>query len=181
VRYSLPDPLASHASRSFFFCESSLLRINQRHHSLRTRLWYTHHQRQRKTDGGKHPRARSGGGRGQGQSLWIDLCVPSAPPETPRLGAPSLHLLPPPKSPGSHTRNSSHWAQAWDAGSAGCIERSSPDFPFIKLNDLVNYAIKATRSPLTAWCLSLALALVLAFFMRKSGYLPARRGRLHTA
>ena len=23
----------------FFFCESSLLRINQRHHSLRTRLW----------------------------------------------------------------------------------------------------------------------------------------------
>ena len=24
-----------------FFCESSLLRINQRHHSLRTRLWYT--------------------------------------------------------------------------------------------------------------------------------------------
>ena len=27
-----------------------------------------------KTDGGKHPRARSGGERGQGQSLWIDLC-----------------------------------------------------------------------------------------------------------
>ena len=24
-----------------FFCESSLLRINQRHHGLRTRLWYT--------------------------------------------------------------------------------------------------------------------------------------------
>ena len=24
-----------------FFCESSLLRINQRHHSLRTRLWHT--------------------------------------------------------------------------------------------------------------------------------------------
>ena len=32
-----------------------------------------------KTDGGKRPRARSGGGRGQGQSLWIDLCVPSFP------------------------------------------------------------------------------------------------------
>ena len=26
---------------TLFFCESSLLRINQRHHSLRTRLWYT--------------------------------------------------------------------------------------------------------------------------------------------
>jgi hypothetical protein len=24
-----------------FFCQSSLLRINQRHHGLRTRLWYT--------------------------------------------------------------------------------------------------------------------------------------------
>ena len=32
-----------------------------------------------KTDGGKRPRARSGGGRGQGQSLWIDLCVPTFP------------------------------------------------------------------------------------------------------
>ena len=81
-----------------------------------------------KTDGGKRPRARSGRGRGQGQSLWIDLCVPSAPPETPRLGAPPLPLLPPPQSPGSHTLNSSHWALAWDARSAGCIERRSPDW-----------------------------------------------------
>jgi hypothetical protein len=28
-------------SRTLIFCESSLLRINQRHHGLRTRLWYT--------------------------------------------------------------------------------------------------------------------------------------------
>jgi hypothetical protein len=31
---------------------------------------------------------------------------------------PPLLLLPPPQSPGSHTLNSSHWALAWDAGSA---------------------------------------------------------------
>ena len=81
-----------------------------------------------KTDGGKRPRARSGGGRGQGQSLWIDLCVPTFPPRDPARAAvlPPL-LLPPPQSPGSHTLNSSHWALAWDAGSAGCIERRSPD------------------------------------------------------
>ena len=108
-----------------FFCESSLLRVNQRHHGLRTRLWHTPpaavKNRRR-----KRPRARSGGERGQGQSLWIDLCVPPAPPWTPRLGAPSLLLPPPPQSPGSHTLNSSHWALVWDAWSAGCIERRSP-------------------------------------------------------
>ena len=29
------------SQHSAFFCESSLLRINQRRHSLRTRLWHT--------------------------------------------------------------------------------------------------------------------------------------------
>ena len=81
-----------------------------------------------KTDGGKCPRARSGGGRGQGQSLWIDLCVPTFLPPRPRAAVlPPLLLPPPPQSPGSHTLNSSHWALAWDAGSAGCIERRSPE------------------------------------------------------
>ena len=42
-----------------------------------------------KTDGGKHSRARPWGERGQGQSLWIDLCVPPALPRTPRRAAPS--------------------------------------------------------------------------------------------
>ena len=43
-RFSFPlSPETSHNLRaSKFFCESSLLRINQRHHSPRTRLWYTH-------------------------------------------------------------------------------------------------------------------------------------------
>ena len=74
-----------------------------------------------KTDGGKHPRARTGRGLGQGQSLWIDLCVPSAPPRPPRPGAPPVLPPPPLQSPGSHTLNSSHWALAWDVGPAGCI------------------------------------------------------------
>ena len=69
-----------------------------------------------KTDGGKRPRARSGGGRGQGQSLWIDLCVPTFPLPRPRAAVLLPLLLPPPQSPGSHTLNSSHWALAWDAG-----------------------------------------------------------------
>ena len=41
------------------------------------------------------------------------MCAPPAPPWTPRLGAPSLLLPPPPQSPGSHTLNSSHWALVW--------------------------------------------------------------------
>ena len=61
---------------------------------------------------------------GQGQSLWIDLCVPSTPPRPRGAVLPSLPLLPPPQSPGSHTLNSSHWALAWDARSAGCIVRA---------------------------------------------------------
>ena len=38
---------------NLFFCESSLLRINQRRHSLRTRLWHTPPAAVKKTDGGK--------------------------------------------------------------------------------------------------------------------------------
>ena len=52
-----------------------------------------------KTDGGKHPRARSGRGLGQGQSLWIDLCVPSAPPRPCALVLPPSSL-PLPSVPG---------------------------------------------------------------------------------
>ena len=110
----------------YFICESSLFRINQRYHGLGTRLWHTPPAAVKKTDGGKHSRARPWGERGQGQSLWIDLCVPPALPRTPCRAAPSLFLPPPPQSPGSHTLNSSHWALAWDAWSAGCIERRSP-------------------------------------------------------
>ena len=59
----------------------------------------------------------------------IYVCVPTFPPPRPRAAVLSpLLLLPPPQSPGSHTLNSSHWALAWDAGSAGCIERRSPDW-----------------------------------------------------
>ena len=52
-----------------------------------------------KTDGGKRPRARSGGGRGQGQSLWIDLCVPTFPLPRPRAAVLLPLLLPPPSVP----------------------------------------------------------------------------------
>ena len=41
----------------------------------------------------------SGGGHGQGQSLWIDLCVPSPPPRPRGAVLSSLPLLPPPQSP----------------------------------------------------------------------------------
>jgi hypothetical protein len=99
----------------FFCCESSLLRINQRHHGshhgLRTRLWHTPPAAVKKPTEESDPRARSGGERGQGQSLWIDLCVPSAPPGTPRLGAPSLLLLPPlsPPDPTPSIRPTGRW------------------------------------------------------------------------
>ena len=53
----------------------------------------------KKTDGGKRPRARSGGGRGQGQSLWIDLCVPTLPLPRPRAAVLLPLLLPPLLSP----------------------------------------------------------------------------------
>jgi hypothetical protein len=49
------------------------------------------------------------------------MCAHLPPPETPRRGAPPSPPPPSPQSPGSHTLNSSHWALAWDAGSAGCI------------------------------------------------------------
>ena len=74
----------------FLLRYSSLLRINQRHHSLRTRLWYTppaavktEKNRRRKTPA----RARSlGVGVGR-DSRYVDrskyVCPPS-PPETPR-------------------------------------------------------------------------------------------------
>ena len=52
-----------------------------------------------KADGGKCPRARSGGGRGQGQSLWIDLCVPTFPLPRPRAAVLLPLLLHPPQSP----------------------------------------------------------------------------------
>ena len=52
-----------------------------------------------KTDGGNRPRARSGGGRGQGQSLWIDLCVPTFPLPRPRAAVLLPLLLPPPSVP----------------------------------------------------------------------------------
>ena len=52
-----------------------------------------------KTDGGKRPRARSGGWGGQGQSLWIDLCVPTFPLPRPRAAVLLPLLLPPPSVP----------------------------------------------------------------------------------
>ena len=51
------------------------------------------------------------------------MCAHLPPPEAPRRGAPPSPHPPSPQSPGSHTLNSSHWALAWDAGAAGCIER----------------------------------------------------------
>ena len=56
------------------------------------------------------------------------MCAHLPPPRPRAAVLPPLLLLPPPQSPGSHTLNSSHWALAWDAGSAGCIERRSPDW-----------------------------------------------------
>jgi hypothetical protein len=106
-----------------FFCESSLFRINQRYHGLGTRLWHTPPAAAKKTGGGKRPRARSGGERGQGQSLWIDLCVPPAPLWTPRLGAPSLLLPPSPLSPPDPTpsiRPTGRWC-----GTRGLLGASS--------------------------------------------------------
>ena len=104
-----------------------LFRINQRYHGLGTRLWHTPpaavKNRRRKA-----PASEIWGRAWAGTVHAMDLylCVPPALPWTPRLGAPSLLLPPPPHSPGSHTLNSSHWALAWDAWSAGCIERRSP-------------------------------------------------------
>ena len=83
-----------------------------------------------RTDGGRRPRARSVGvGVGRDSRYGsIYVCPPSPPPRPRAAVLPPLLLLPPPQSPGSHTLNSSHWALARDAGSAGCIERRSPDW-----------------------------------------------------
>jgi hypothetical protein len=97
---------------NLYFCESSLLRINQRHHGLRTRLGYTPPAAVNKNRRRKAPAtARSGGERGQGQSLWIDLWVPSAPPGPRALVLPPSSSFPPlsPPDPTLSIRPTGRW------------------------------------------------------------------------
>ena len=97
--------------RLFFFCESSLLRINQRHHSLETRPWHTPPAAVRK------PTEESTRERGLGVGLGRDsrygsiyVCPP--PPRDPRalvLPPSSLPLPFSPRDPTPSTRPTGRW------------------------------------------------------------------------
>ena len=110
-----------------FFCDSSLLRINQRHHSLRTGLWHTPPAAVKKPTEENVRERGLGVGMGRDSRYGSIYVCPPSPSRGPAPRCSSLSSSPPPQSPGSHTLNSSHWALAWDAGSAGRIERRSPD------------------------------------------------------
>ena len=94
-----------------FFCESSLLRINQRHHSLETRPWHTPPAAVRK------PTEESTRERGLGVGLGRDsrygsiyVCPP--PPRDPRalvLPPSSLPLPFSPRDPTPSTRPTGRW------------------------------------------------------------------------
>ena len=92
-----------------FFCESDLLRMNQRHpqSTEHRHTPVTTHGGSEKPTEKSNPCARAGGVLGQGQSLWIDLeyvCPP--PPLDPAARysplVPSSLSLSPPEA-GSHT------------------------------------------------------------------------------
>ena len=97
--------------KTFFFCESSLLRINQRHHSLETRPWHTPPAAVRK------PTEESTRERGLGVGLGRDsrygsiyVCPP--PPRDPRalvLPPSSLPLPFSPRDPTPSTRPTGRW------------------------------------------------------------------------
>ena len=104
-------------SQTPFFCESSSLRINQRHHSLRTRLWYTppaavkkpteENTRERDLGVGVGRDSRSVGRYGR-----RSMCVPTFPPRDPAprcspLSSSSLLLSPPDPTPS--TRPTGLW------------------------------------------------------------------------
>ena len=96
---------------TYFFCESSLLRINQRHHSLETRPWHTPPAAVRK------PTEESTRERGLGVGLGRDsrygsiyVCPP--PPRDPRalvLPPSSLPLPFSPRDPTPSTRPTGRW------------------------------------------------------------------------
>jgi hypothetical protein len=113
-----------------FFGESSLLRINQRHHSLRTRLWYTPpaavKNRRRKT-----PASEVWGWAWAGTvAMDRSMCAHLPPPEAPRRGAPPL-LLPPPSVPriphpqlvplGDGVGRRVRWVQRAQVSGSGCL------------------------------------------------------------
>jgi hypothetical protein len=84
---------------TFFFCESSLLRISQRHRSLRTRLWHTPPAAV-KNPTEENARERDLWGWAWAGTVAMDrsMCAHLSPPPRPRAAVLPLLLPPPPQT-----------------------------------------------------------------------------------